>query len=285
MTTLRTEAAALDVAPLSPVLGAAVRGIDLREPYDDLTAQAIRDAFTRYSVLCFPGQKISPQDQVRFANIFGPPDVRFRPRSGESSDASRQRGVMLVSNIRKDGVPIGSLPDGEMQFHSDGSHRERPYRATTLFAIKIPSHGGETLFANLYRAYETLPDAMKRRLDGLMVRNIYNYDSVSRDATDESDPKNSVATHPLVRVHPDSGRKSLYLSRLMTRYIVGMDRAESDALLQELFVQIERPEFVYTHRWTPGDIVIWDNRCTNHARNDFPAEPRLLRRYTVSEPE
>jgi taurine dioxygenase len=88
-----------------------------------------------------------------------------------------------------------------------------------------------------------------------------------------------------VRVHPDSGRKSLYLSRLMTRYIVGMDRAESDALLQELFVQIERPEFVYTHRWTPGDLVIWDNRCTNHARNDFPAEPRLLRRYTVSEPE
>ena len=280
MTTL-----AIDVTPLSPALGAAVRGIDLREHYDEATAQAMRDAFIRYSVLCFPDQKISPQDQVRFANIFGPPDTAYRPRSGESSEASRQRGVMLVSNIRKDGVPIGSLPDGEMQFHSDGSHRQRPYRATTLFAIKIPSRGGETLFANLYKAYETLPESMKRRLEGLMVRNIYNYDSVSRDATDENDPKNSVATHPLVRVHPDSGRKSLYLSRLMSRYIVGMDRAESDALLEELFVQAERPEFIYTHRWTPGDLVIWDNRCTNHARNDFPAEPRLLRRYTVSEPE
>ena len=280
MTTL-----AIDVTPLSPVLGAAVRGVDLREAYDDATAQAIRDAFTRYSVLCFPDQKISPQDQVRFANIFGPPDARFRPRSGVYGDAARQRGVMLVSNIRKDGVPIGSLPDGEMQFHSDGSHRQRPYRATTLFAIKIPSRGGETLFANLYRAWETLPEATKRRLDGLTVRNVYNYDSVSRDATDENDPKNSVATHPLVRLHPDSGRKSLYLSRLMSRYVVGMDRAESDALLAELFDHIERPEFVYMHRWTPGDLVIWDNRCTNHARNDFPAEPRLLRRYTVSEPE
>ena len=280
MTTL-----AIDVTPLSPALGAAVRGIDLRETYDDATAQAIRDAFTRYSVLCFPDQKISPQDQVRFANIFGPPDVRFRPRSGEASEAVRERGVMLVSNIRKDGVPIGSLPDGEMQFHSDGSHRQRPYRATTLFAIKVPSRGGETLFANLYKAYETLPEPMKRRLDGLKVCNIYNYDSVSRDATDENDPKNSVAIHPLVRVHPDSKRKSLYLSRLMSRYIAAMDRKESDALLAELFDHIERPEFVYMHRWTPGDLVIWDNRCTNHARNDFPAEPRLLRRYTVSEPE
>lgn len=274
----------IDIVPLSPAVGAAVHGVDLRQPIDEDLAKTLRDAFTRYSVLCVKDQKISPADQVRFAMLFGAPDAAFRPRSGESVEAARQRGVMLVSNIRKDGVPIGSLPDGEMQFHSDGAHRETPYRATTLFAIKIPSRGGETLFANLYKAYETLPDAMKRRLDGLMIRNIYSYDSVSRDAFDENDPKNSVATHPLIRVHPESGRKALYINRLMTRYIVGMDRAESDGLLNELFDQTERPEFIYEHRWTPGDLVIWDNRCVNHARNDFPAEPRLLRRYTVSEP-
>lgn len=275
----------IDIVPLSPVLGAAVHGVDLRQPIDDDLGRTLREAFTRHAILCVKDQKISPADQVRFAMLFGAPDAAYRPRSGDSAEAARQRGVMLVSNIRKDGVPIGSLPDGEMQFHSDGAHREKPYRATTLFAIKIPSRGGETLFANLYRAYETLPDAQKRRLDGLMVRNIYSYDSVSREAVDENDPKNSVATHPLVRLHPDSGRKSLYLSRLMSRYIVGMDRAESDALLAELFDHAERPEFVYAHRWTPGDLVIWDNRCVNHARNDFPAEPRLLRRYTVSEPD
>jgi taurine dioxygenase len=277
-------ALALDIQPMSPALGAVIRGVDWREDVDEATAKAVHDAFVRYHVLCFPGQKITPQDQVRFAGIFGPPDARFRPRSGESLEAARARGVMLVSNIRKDGVPIGSLPDGEMMFHSDGSHRDPPYRATTLFAIKIPSRGGETLFANLEAAYDALDDAMKARLDGLRARHIYNYDQVDRAGTDEDDPDTSRAAHPLVRTHPDSGRKSLYLSRLMTRSIEGMDRADSDALLNTLFDHIEKPEFIHAHSWTPGDLVIWDNRCTNHARNDFPAEPRLLRRYTVSEP-
>ncbi|MPY69894.1 MAG: TauD/TfdA family dioxygenase [Alphaproteobacteria bacterium] len=279
MTTL-----AINVEPMSPAIGARIRGIDWREEVDEATARAVHDAFVRYHVLCFPDQKITPQDQVRFAGIFGPPDARYRPRSGESLDAARTRGVMLVSNIRKDGVPIGSLPDGEMMFHSDGAHRNPPYRATTLFAIKIPSRGGETLFANLQAAYAALDEETKARIDGLQVRNIYNYDQTDREGTREDDPNNSVGTHALVKAHPDSGVKSLYLSRLMTRYVVGMDRAESDALLDRLFDHIERPEFVHAHAWTPGDLVIWDNRCTNHARNDFPAEPRLLRRYTISEP-
>jgi taurine dioxygenase len=120
----------------------------------------------------------------------------------------------------------------------------------------------------------------------LQTRFVYNYDATSREETVEDDPRLPSAEHPLVKVHPESGRKSLYLSRLMTRNIVGMDRAESDKLLAFLFDHAERPEFVYAHRWTPGDLVIWDNRCTNHARADFPAEEvRLLRRYTVSEPD
>jgi taurine dioxygenase len=277
--------AVIDVEPLSPVLGAAVRGVDWRKPVDDETARMVRDAFTRHLVLCFPEQKITPEDQVRFAAVFGKADAAFRRPPSQDFEGARQRGVMLVTNIRKDGKAIGFLPDGEMQFHSDGAHRVPPYRATTLYAIKIPSRGGETLFANLYKAYETLPDEMKARLDGLKTRFVYNYDATSRDLVVEDDPKLPSAEHPLVKTHPESGRQSLYLSRLMTRNIVGMDRAESDALLAQLFDHAEKPEFVYAHRWTPGDLVIWDNRCTNHARADFPAEEvRLLRRYTVSEP-
>jgi taurine dioxygenase len=274
----------IEIEPLSPVLGAAVRGIDLRQPFDATTADGLRAAFTRHSVLCVPDQKISSQDQIRFARLFGPVDSGYRDRSGATAEQARSRGVMLVSNIRKDGVPVGSLPDGEMQFHSDGAHRSVPYRATTLYAIKIPSRGGETLFANLYAAYESLPAETRARIDGLRVRNVYDYDAVNRDTIARDDRGNSVAIHPLVKRHPDSGRKALYLSRLMTRSIVGIDQAESDALLEQLFDAAENPAFIYAHRWTPGDLLIWDNRCLNHARTDFPAdEQRLLRRYTVSE--
>ncbi len=273
------------VEPLSPVVGASVRGIDWRDPVDAATADAVRDVFTRHSVLCFPGQKLAPDDQVRFANVFGKADSSYRKPPSEDFEGARQRGVMLVTNVRKNGKPVGFLPDGEMQFHSDGAHRNPPYRATTLYAIKIPSRGGNTLFANLYAAYEALPEATKHRLDGLQARTVYLYDALTRDDTDEDDPKLPSAVHPIVKTHPASGRKSLYLSRLMTRNVVGMDRAESDALLADLFDHAERPEFVYAHRWTPGDLVIWDNRCLNHARSDFPSdEIRLLRRYTVSEP-
>jgi taurine dioxygenase len=278
--------AAIEIEPLSPVVGAAIRGVDWREPVDARIAEAVRGAFTRYSMLCFPGQKLTPEQQLRFANIFGKGDGAFRKPPSEDREGAKERGVMLVTNIRKDGKPIGFLPDGEMQFHSDGAHRAVPYRATTLYAIRIPSRGGETLFANLAAAYEALSPALQKRLEGLETKSVYLYDAVSRDETSEDYPSLPSAIHALVKTHPESRRRSLYLSRLMTRFVIGMGRKESDALLEELFDHCERPEFVYAHRWRPEDLVIWDNRCLNHARADFPAEEtRLLRRYTVSEPE
>ena len=277
-------AGGFDLAPLSAVVGVRITGIDLREPIDARTARRLYGAFCEYAVLCFPGQKLTASDHVRAASILGSPDAGYRPPSRAGADTNSARGVMLVTNIRKDGRPIGSLPDGEMHFHSDGAHRERPYRATTLYAIRIPSRGGDTLFANMAAAYEALPASVRSRLEGLEARHAYAYDAVFRDESDERDAEVSAATHPLVRIHPDTGRKSLYLSRLMTRRVVGMAAAESDALLDELFDHAEKPAFVYAHRWTPGDLVMWDNRTVNHARTDFPAgEARLLRRYTVSE--
>ena len=270
--------------PLSPVVGVMVEGVDFRRPVDENVGNLLRDAFAKHSVLCVRGQKISANDHARFVEVFGHVDRGYRVRSGQGTSEVRKRGVMLVSNIRKNGVPIGSLPEGEMQFHSDGMHREKPYDATSLCAIRVPSRGGDTLFANLAAAYEALDAPTRKRLEGLQARNVYGYDDTFREETvDESDPNSSAATHRLVRTHPVSGRKSLYLCRLMTRYIVGMDRGDSDALLDELFEHVEKPEFIYAHKWAENDVLIWDNRCLNHARTDFPREEdRLLRRYTIS---
>lgn len=273
-----------EFAPLSAVVGASVAGIDLRRPIGDAAAAALRDAFARYSVLCVRGQRLSAIEHARFVEAFGPVDAGYRVRSGHGGGEVRKRGVMLVSNIRKDGVPVGSLPDGEMQFHSDGAHRDVPYAATSLHAVRIPSRGGDTLFANLAAAWDALEDGAKARLEGLRARHVYGYDNTFRDeAASENGANSSSATHDLVRIHPVTGRKSLYLSRLMTRYVVGMDRRESDALLGRLFDHAEDPRFVYAHKWAVDDVLIWDNRCLNHARTDFPAdEDRLLRRYTIS---
>lgn len=273
-----------EFAPLSSVVGASVAGIDLRRPIGDAAARTLREAFARHSVLCVRGQRLSATEHARFVDVFGPVDTGYRVRSGHGGGEIRKRGVMLVSNIRKNGVPVGSLPDGEMQFHSDGAHRDVPYAATSLHAIKIPSRGGDTLFANLAAAWDALEDGMKARLEGLRARHVYGYDDTFRDeAAGENDANSSSATHDLVRIHPVTGRRSLYLSRLMTRYIVGMDREESDALLDRLFDHAENPRFVYAHKWAIDDVLIWDNRCLNHARTDFPPdEDRLLRRYTIS---
>jgi len=274
---------AIVIEKSAPALGARVTGLDLRQAIDDGTAQFLRDAFAEHAVLCVSDQKITPRDHAAFARLFGRVDSDATRLQENPDETSSRRGVMLVSNIKKDGVPIGVLPEGEMHFHSDGSHRETPYRATTLFAIKVPSRGGDTLFASMAAAFEALPVDLRDRLDGLNAHHVFNYNRTTREEMREDAP---VVVHPLVRTHPDNGRKSLYLSRLMTRDIVGMDRQESDDLLEFLFDHCEQPEFVYAHKWTPGDLVIWDNRCVNHARTDFPPEePRLLRRYTVSEPE
>lgn len=277
------------VTPNAGALGARVEGLDLRRPFDAAAVDAVRRAFLEHRMLCFPGQKISADDQIRFCSYFGRADSDYKvPASSlaaqERTKADYRKGVMLVTNVRKDGVPIGNLPDGDMQFHSDGAHRASPYLATTLYGIRVPKVGGDTLFADLYAAHDTLPDAMKARLDGLKVHNVYLLDATEADEFDPDAPGMRHAVHPIVRVHPETGRRALYVNRLMSRWIEDMDRAEGEALVAQLVDHAERPEFVYAHKWTAGDFLIWDNRCVNHARSDFsPDEVRLLRRYTISE--
>jgi taurine dioxygenase len=273
---LQRKAAAFAVRPLSPAVGAEIQGIDLRDPIDEALKQKFLDTWHQHLVILLRDQVLDEEAQVRFAETFGPP---AKVTSGRTY-SDKHPSVMLISNIRKDGVPIGALPDGEMHFHTDQCHQEVPAKATMLYAIEIPSEGGDTLFANTYLAYETLPQDIKDRIAGRRAFNAYDQDTTTR--SENYDNARASAWHPVVRTHPATGRKALYVNRLMTREIEGLPREESEAILQMLFDHQEQQRFVYQHVWRPGDILMWDNRCTLHARTDFSAgERRLLRRVTI----
>jgi taurine dioxygenase len=275
-TTLRMQADSFGLRPLAPALGAEILGVDLRDPIDDALKQTFLDAWHRHLVLLLRNQTLDEDAQVRFAESFGVP---AKVTSGRAFSV-KHPSVMLVSNIREDGKPIGALPDGEMHFHTDQCHQETPAKATLLYAIEIPSKGGNTLFANAYAAYETLPEDIRQRIAGRRALNAYTSDTMLRSAN--YDDAKSSYWHPVVRTHPATGRKALYVNRLMTREIEGLPRDESDALLQRLFDHQEQSKLVYEHVWRPGDILMWDNRCTLHARTDFSAgERRMLRRVTI----
>jgi taurine dioxygenase len=271
------RAGALAVRPLSPALGAEIVGVDLREELDDRTFAQILEAWHRNLVILLRDQELSEADEVRFAERFGPPAVIHTKEYVRNHPA-----VMLISNIREDGKPIGALPDGEMQFHSDQCHQERPAMASLLYAIEVPSKGGNTLFANQYKAYETLPDAIKRRIDSRKALNAYDYHTAAMKRGTRLAEGVPCYAHPVVRTHPATGRKALYVNRLMTIRIEGIPERESDELLDLLFDHQERRELVYEHVWLPGDLLMWDNRCVLHARTDFsPNERRLMRRVTI----
>ncbi len=267
----------LEVRKLSPALGAEICGVDLRDELPEETFAQILRAWHDNLVILLRDQNLSEEAQWQFG-------LRFGPLSGgyiRELETSRE-GVVYVSNVRKDGKLIGILPDGEMQFHSDQSYTEQPSQGTMLYAITIPSVGGNTLFANCYKAYETLPDDVKIRLRNLKALHVYDY-NVNPTHRSRDIPKDAPRrTQPIVRVHPATGRKALYINRLMTAHVEGLSGQESDDLLGMLFDHIEQPQFIHEHVWRPGDVLMWDNRCTLHARSDFdPSETRLLRRVTL----
>ena len=272
----------LTVRPLSSALGAEIIGVDLSRPLDDATVAAVKAAWNEHLVLLFRDQALSEDDQVRFARHFGELQQRPRPKDLRAEAKVKNPEVMLVSNIRENGKPIGSLPDGEMQFHSDMCYIPAPPKGTFLYAIEIPSEGGDTLFLNMYKAYETLPPETKARIKDKNAVNVFLYGSTSRDGNKPDFNIHPHATHPMVRAHSDTGRPALYLNRLMTWNIEGMEGAEGQELLDSLFDHIEQPQFIYEHKWKVGDLILWDNRCTLHARTDFSdQERRLLRRVVV----
>jgi taurine dioxygenase len=280
----------IQVTPLSPACGAEIEGVDLTKPLSRETVEAIKQAWGRHLVLVFRGQTLSQDDQLRFASYFG--DLGLRKKAPEKL-RSRNEGtlqesnkdadkVLLVSNIKVDGKPIGAFGEGEFWFHIDSGYTSRPYRYTFLYALELPSTGGNTMFSNMYKAYEAVPAALKDKLKGRKALHIHEYNRAKQASSsgDISDIPHHY--HPLFITHPDTGRKTLFVDRLMTTRIDGMDQAESDAILDQLYEIGERREFIFEHVWRLGDFLMWDNRCTIHARTDFPKEERrLLRRCTV----
>ena len=268
----------MDVLPLSAALGAEVKGINASLPLDDATFKAIEKAWHEHLVIVLRGQRLDEDAQVRFAERFGELSPIHTDHHSETNKA-----VMYIGNRKKDGRLVGALPLGEMQFHSDQCYQERPAMATMLYSIEIPSAGGNTLFANGYKAYEALPGEVKEKIAGRKAVNVYDYGGGVLDRKAMVSPEEGVScAHPVVRTHPATGRKSLYVNRLMTHHIEGLPVSESRDLLELLFDTLERPEFIYEHRWRVGDVLLWDNRCTLHARRDFdPNERRWMRRVTI----
>jgi taurine dioxygenase len=276
-TDARQPANQLRTRPLSPALGAEILNVDLSQPMTDVLFESIRGCWHDNLVVLFRNQHLSEADQVRFAERFGLLALSHTKRYTTANPA-----VMLISNIRENGKQIGALPDGEMQFHSDQCYQEKPAMASMLYAIEIPGAGGDTLFANAYKAYETLPNDIKRRLDGRKALHAYDYDNASMKRGTQIKDGVPHFAHPVFRTHPATGRKALYVNRLMTIAIEGLPEAESDELLNVLFAHQENPEFIYEHVWRVNDLLMWDNRCTLHARTDFSNdERRLMRRVTV----
>jgi taurine dioxygenase len=267
----------LDTRPLSPALGLEILGVDLSRPLSAERVVQLRDAWHAGLIILLRDQQLTEEDEVRFAEGFG-----TLAKTINVHNTGRHPSVMLISNIREDGKPIGALPDGEMNFHTDQCYTERPAAASMLYAIEVPSVGGNTMFANAYLAYETLPDDVKRRIDGRRAINAYDYANAATIRGTRLGEGVPHYSHPVVRTHPVTRRKALYVNRLMTVAIEGMPEAESEALLNLLFDHQEQRQFVYEHVWRVGDILMWDNRCTLHARTDFSAgERRLMRRVAI----
>ena len=234
-------------------------------------------------MLLFRGQKLEQEDLLRVTEYFGAGRRawRGRPKFFPKGYSRLLPNIMMISNIRENGETIGALPDGEMNFHHDMIHAEVPHNGTLLYSLEIPSYGGDTLFASGTAAYDTLDPAIKAKLEGRRALHFYNYGSTHPRRRAASAPPRQ-ATHPVFRTHEETGRKAVYVNRLMTRQIEGLPQEESDALLEALFDHSEKPEFVYRHVWKVGDLLLWDNRCSTHARDDFPSDQRrLMLRTTV----
>jgi taurine dioxygenase len=276
----------MKVTPLSPACGAEISGVDLTRELSPTQVAAIKSAWVKHLVLVFRGQTLSQDDQLRFASYFGPlgdRKVAPEPLRGRAEGIYQtHEKVLLVTNIRVDGKPIGAFGDGDMWFHIDSGYSERPYRYTFLYGMELPSTGGNTLFSNTYKAYEAVPADIKAKLADKKALHIHEY-----KRTEKADLTGDISKiphwfHPVFITHPDSGKKALFVDRLMTARIDGLPEAENAAIIEQLYEIGERREFVYEHVWQLGDFVMWDNLATIHARTWFPKEERrLLRRCTV----
>jgi taurine dioxygenase len=265
----------LTVKPLSGAIGAEIHGIDLRSPVPDETVARIRRIWLEHSVIFFRDQDLPPKDFAAFARRFGEvADYPFLKGLDESPE------VIEVAKLEHERVNFGGL------WHTDTAYLERPPMGTMLVAREVPPYGGDTLFASSYAAYDALSDGMKRLLDPLRAVN----SSAKADKTRTREDRKAgegrkvlEAEHPVVRTHPETGRKALYVNFGHTLRFAGMSEEESAGLLAYLFEHQSRPEFTCRFRWEPGSIALWDNRCALHNPiNDYHGHRRIMHRVTLA---
>jgi alpha-ketoglutarate-dependent taurine dioxygenase len=270
--------ARLSVEPVAGALGAEISGVDLARPLSEETIAAIRRAWLDHLVIFFRDQPLSPAEFLAFARCFGEPiEYPFVKGLAEYPE------IIPVLKLEHERVNFGGV------WHSDTAYLDVPPMASMLVAREIPPYGGDTLFANMYLAYEALSDGLKAMLEGLVAINSSAKADASRTREDRMKDsarevkKDYIAAHPVVRRHPETGRRALYVNVAHTVRFDGMTEEESAPLLDYLFRHQTRPEFSCRFRWRPGSIAFWDNRCAQHnAINDYAGHRRLLHRITLA---
>jgi taurine dioxygenase len=276
------------IRPTGAALGADVVGAELAAP-SEATLEEIRAALCEHLVLRFRGTELDDGAYVAFGRTFGeiePPDSHTRTASMTNAAFPE---MSVISNIVENGVAKGESGDGELRWHTDHGFMERPAGFTMLLAREVPVSGGDTSFLNMYRAYEELPDDLRARVEGLSLKHQASHGSTGQRRPgyldlESDDPRDLPgAVHPIVRTHPETGRKALYTSRAHTSHIKGWTEAESLPLLEFLWEHQVRPEFTCRFQWGVGSLAFWDNRCAMHNPiNDYHGYRRVMHRITLA---
>lgn len=274
-----------EIRPLDAALGAEVTGLDLSQPLADADFARIHRAHLDHHLVVFRDQRITPAQQIAFSRRFGPLQIHVL----DQFQLAGHPEILIVSNVIEDGKPIG-LGDAGHFWHSDLSYKERPSLGSLLHARELPRTGGDTLFANMHAAWDTLPPDLQRQLDGLRAEHTYlaRYAELQRrspwrpNLTPAQIAQVQPVLQPVVRTHPETGRKALFVSEHFTTRIAGLPDDESRDLLAQLFAHSVQPRNVYRHQWRPHDLVIWDNRSLMHLAAGTPdSERRVMYRTTI----
>lgn len=274
-----------DVRPFAEKVGAEIVGLDLSRPLNDADFARVHQAHLDYHVVVFRNQQITPQQQIDFSRRFGVLQIHVLKQFLLANHPE----ILIVSNIVENGQPVG-LGDAGKYWHSDLSYKELPSLGSMLYAQELPSEGGDTLFADMHLAWDTLPEPLRKAVEGRNAVHSYtsryshghNADNWRPTLSAEQLAQVAVVSHPIVRTHPENGRKALFVSEGFTTHIVGLPEDESQAILTELYAHSVRPEGVYRHKWQENDMVFWDNRSLIHLAGGTPDHlRRRLHRTTI----
>ena len=283
------------IQPTGAALAADVHGVDLSKPVSDAVFKEILAAWNEHLVLRFSGQRLDDPTLMTFSARFGELDrvpiaAANHDRANSGVVAEAVDWVAVIANAKKDGKEMGGLGSYELVWHTDMSYNPLPPRASLLYALEVPADGGNTGFLNMYAAYETLPAELKRAVDGRTCIHDSSRNSAGelrRGFQRTLDVRQTPgAVHPLVRLHPVTGRKALFLGRRPGAYIHGLPVEESEALLDAVWAHATQERFAWYQKWRAGDLVMWDNRCVMHRRDAFDESLRRLMHRTqiVGEP-